>query len=1139
MPTHWETRAEPIPGYRLIERLGRGGFGEVWKAEAPGGLFKAIKFVFGNLTPQSVTESRVNHADQELRALTRVKGVRHPFILSMERFDVIDGQLMIVMELADRNLDDRLRECRKQGLPGIPRTELLKYLTEAAEALDLMNSEHDLQHLDIKPQNLFLVGSHVKVADFGLVKDLEGNAAQVTGGVTPVYAAPETFDGWVSRNSDQYSLAIVFQELLTGRRPFVGPSARQFMLQHLSVDPDLSALPEPDQRVIARALAKDPNQRFPSCGEFIAALEHADGANGHRFDLAARGRVLLDVAGDDGSLSTQLTYRPEPGLSGHKTSVRGVPILRHSSLQVTQDGALCPSLVIGVGQKGVSIVERLRGKLKNRYGDSTSWPPIRLLSIDVDSAVLKTLEKTEPIDREAHDELLICRFRKPSQYFKSWEKLKHLSEWLNPNSLFHITAAGTTSGHRPLGRLALVDNHRRVLARLRGELEQLMSPASIESSMAATGNTLRSVLPRVYVVAAMGGGTGSGMAIDLCYLVRRVLLEAGASQPDVQGVFLAGIGPNAKDRDLRKVNHYALAQNLLDLEQPNTEFIARFEPDAEGDRHLGPPVSRATFIDMSGEHLPEPKVDTALDETAEFIMEDAAGPLGKIMDAPATANADGPFRAMGWFSLIFPRRQLLRRAALRLVKLLAEQWTAPLSNKEGDELTRAAEQSIASAGFDPASISQQMLSLIDQRLPDPLHVLIAQRSAQLEKELQSATESAKHNSLAAAAVDDLKRVMGLDPHEEDSDLDEPPLLDGIVRSTADELCGIYLDPLTKALAQSLDAPGPRLARAKRTLDGFANHFLRLIDRHHDHVRQAQQQVLRRARELYDRVTATLSPGPLFRGSLPQMLERYGLDKMELRLHEQVIQIALLLRARLSDKSRDLVAIRQHLEKVSTQCSEELRKVDIVGGFSSQTLFPGGTLDLEDAVEEACRRLEPLLHELEDRLQVTTLDVMGGLWQASRASDGFETTLCQSLVSAAMTWIHETLPQEDVADAFYQRHERDPAGIESELEAFHEWAAPSMVSRPAKPGEDPLPERFLVSIPESGAGVELVQSLQSILPGRAIEPVAAGDSCTFIRMVSTDQLSRLLPSWLLESRKLYESACQSRTSPEIFPQLAKR
>src|SRR6266516_3230868 len=129
-----EQNAEPLPGYRLIEPLGNGGFGEVWKAEAPGGLFKAIKFVYGDL--DGIGDDN-KAAAQELKALNRVKSIRHPFLLSIERFDIVEGQLMIVMELADRNLWDRFQECRAQGLPGVPRDELLRYMEEAAEALDL------------------------------------------------------------------------------------------------------------------------------------------------------------------------------------------------------------------------------------------------------------------------------------------------------------------------------------------------------------------------------------------------------------------------------------------------------------------------------------------------------------------------------------------------------------------------------------------------------------------------------------------------------------------------------------------------------------------------------------------------------------------------------------------------------------------------------------------------------------------------------------------------------------------------------------------------------------------------------------------------------------------------------------------
>src|SRR5262249_3133076 len=157
-----------------------------------------------------------------------------------------------------------------QGSMGIPRQELLGYLLEAAEVLDLLNLKFELQHLDIKPRNLFVVSNHVKVADFGLIKSLAGaeaNRIQVSA-ITPLYASPELFQGKLSRQSDQYSLAVVYQELLTGKLPFSGKNSRQLLLQHTKEAPDLTPLPNDDRAHLARALAKDPEARFASCMDF-------------------------------------------------------------------------------------------------------------------------------------------------------------------------------------------------------------------------------------------------------------------------------------------------------------------------------------------------------------------------------------------------------------------------------------------------------------------------------------------------------------------------------------------------------------------------------------------------------------------------------------------------------------------------------------------------------------------------------------------------------------------------------------------------------------------------------------------------------------------------------------------------------
>jgi serine/threonine protein kinase len=261
---------EPIPGYRLLELLGTGGSGEVWKCQAPGGLLKAIKFVQGGPVFDGP-------ADEELRAIDRLKAVRHPFLLSLERVEPLGNELLVVLELAERSLADVLAEQQQAGQPGIPRERLLGYLREAAEALDLMNQEHDLVHLDVKPRNLLLLADHVKVSDFGLVNRHEGDnpGGLHLAAISPIYAAPELFENAVSPQSDQYSLAIVYQELLTGQRPFKGKNIRQLMLQHFRGEPDLAALPAEDRPAVARALSKAPADRFSSCTAFIAALAGA------------------------------------------------------------------------------------------------------------------------------------------------------------------------------------------------------------------------------------------------------------------------------------------------------------------------------------------------------------------------------------------------------------------------------------------------------------------------------------------------------------------------------------------------------------------------------------------------------------------------------------------------------------------------------------------------------------------------------------------------------------------------------------------------------------------------------------------------------------------------------------------------
>lgn len=264
--------SEVIPGYKLVRKLGKGGFGEVWEAKGPGGFSVALKFV----------HLQGHAAALEVRSLDLMKSLRHPNLLGLFGAWERQGYLIMAMELAEGTLQDRLKQAIASGLPGVPIGELLEVFYEAAKGIDFLNEpRHSLgdgsapigiQHRDIKPQNILLLGGSAKVADFGLAKLLESTVCASSGSMSPAYSAPEFSQGKTTRWSDQYSLAVSYCQLRGNRLPFSGTLA-QVLAGHLSLPPDLSMIPqEPERQVVARALSKVPDKRWPSCRHFVEAL---------------------------------------------------------------------------------------------------------------------------------------------------------------------------------------------------------------------------------------------------------------------------------------------------------------------------------------------------------------------------------------------------------------------------------------------------------------------------------------------------------------------------------------------------------------------------------------------------------------------------------------------------------------------------------------------------------------------------------------------------------------------------------------------------------------------------------------------------------------------------------------------------
>jgi serine/threonine protein kinase len=341
-----EAKAEPdshpgdfLPGYKRIRKIGSGGFGEVWEAEAPGGVPVAIKMLFRSVDDE---ESR-----RELESMEIIKTLRHPFLLSTQSIQSWRNRLYIVMELADQSLRDRAKECRKAGQPGIPLVELLNYFREAADALDFLHAQKVL-HRDIKPDNILSVQHHTKLADFGLARLHESERSMnASGSGTPAYMPPEVWNGKVCPNSDQYALALTYAELRLDRRLYASKDMMQLMFDHMNTAPNLEPLPKPEQEVLLRALAKDHNKRYPTCRAFLQALIEALGPF-----IGKTAEFSLSGPGSGGSGKTTEGLSEAPALEQEPTRSRQAAAAAANAIAAAKSGGTAAEVSAAPSSRG-------------------------------------------------------------------------------------------------------------------------------------------------------------------------------------------------------------------------------------------------------------------------------------------------------------------------------------------------------------------------------------------------------------------------------------------------------------------------------------------------------------------------------------------------------------------------------------------------------------------------------------------------------------------------------------------------------------------------------------------------------------------------------------------------------------------
>jgi eukaryotic-like serine/threonine-protein kinase len=1112
-----EPDEEPIPGYRLIKPVGSGGFGEVWLCEAPGKILKAIKFVFGNLDASASGDGR---ARQEFHALQRVKEVRHPFVLSIERIDILEGEVAIVMELAEKSLYDVFQERRQEGHAGIARDKLLRYMADAADGLDYLSETHNLMHLDVKPRNLFLVGDHVKVADFGLAKHLErASSSGIMAGISPQYAAPETFTSRITKFSDQYSLAIVYAELLAGRRPFTGKTIRELALQHMNADPDLSGLPERDRKVVARALAKDPFKRFPSCQAFVATFAREISLGELSVVDKSPTRLVPPAGGlDHGPPKTKQLdpselpvdapkthHVPEAELSGiHKTGVtvpasttaptnparelRPLPYAEavadarpahpEESERVNFDfpeaegGVLRPTLVIGVGGFGLLALRELRSRLTDCMGDLQHVPAVRFLYLDADPQA-KTVGTSGSPDRALNREQV---FPTPLQPVGRYRRaaLDLLSEWLPREKLHAIPRNMHPQGSRALGRLAFTENYLRFVTRVRRELEIASHPESIARSADHSGLAARDTRPRVFVLAAAGGGS-SGALPDIGYAVTKLLGQLKLP-PQLTAFLFLGAPADPTTPPEESANVYATLTELNHYADESITFRSRYG---------GP----------DGPQVESPAAAECAERLAAYLCLDLTTPLGADMDH-SRGQAHGLFRSFGTGGIWFPRGLLLRSAARHVCERLIVQWQAvgPAQGPGVDELCRK-------ASADPALKADRVAAEIAATVRQTdagFDGQVARMFTHLEEKLGGTDGSPA--DWAKGSLDAIINLIGVKAGTDPAESVRIGKLTRLYATAATAVADTWVKRLGGAALALLEGAGRRVASAESALTILVDFAVRseseAVFRGLDASRRAEQayaQAKAAAEVCYAGGRFTLFGNKDQRNmrALLVALSHFVECRTEEEAHTGVVRFFRRLAAGLEDRKRDLAICRQRLTHLRRALEvPETAGASLCGGPSPtvELLLPDGGQEIEWAAKRFVETVPPAdLVKLDQALQALVLEPRGGLFGACQKSGDFIQELADPLIDQTSAFLSNLLPETDVANLPGGRGGDWP----TRLGKAFDRATPTVRGAAER-------EKDYLLVPETPSGTRVADAATRAFAGLTILRASRSNEITFCR-----------------------------------------
>jgi hypothetical protein len=694
-------------------------------------------------------------------------------------------------------------------------------------------------------------------------------------------------------------------------------------------------------------------------------------------------------------------------------------------------------------------------------------------------------------------DFLLARLNRPSHYMK---KKNRMGGWFDPKMLYRIPRNALTTGLRALGRLAFVDNYRMISRRLQAELEICHEREGLNKASARFGLGLRTTRPRVYIACGLAGGTGSGMFLDVAYVVKRLMRQFGHESPEIIGIFLMPAVDRHPGRTLGLGNTFAALTELNHFSAPGTSFTAQYDERERPLNDQEPPFARCVFL-----QLPEENEGRSVREisglAADYLYRNVVTPLGRVADETRDRISILPrqpwclvYQTFGLFRVSLPRQTLLQQTARQLCLKLVDRWLAKDATPLKDEVARLVEEEWTLRGLHPEKLIETLQNTCAKTLGGPPEAIFTNLTEPLNSLDISRLDEARQT--LTDVYRSLEEILG----RPDEYIGAGPgaLTEPMVQVAQKTVNGWSLK-LAYFAVSLLERPEYRLAGAEAAFRGLVDTIERvcveydpLLKEINVRAQDARERLTKLMENLAGSAQSRRTPNVL--PNLIELMKAYPRWRLQGLVLQRVFFAYVSLRGALSDQLREVNYCRERLLEMRRKLDEvPVENLSLTETMHTRVLLPDGCRSLAESVEAIRQRFDAAdINDLDRRVQLLINQDFSSLVQVCLGSANRLKELERAMLRLAAEFVGGRIGNTQVSDVYLTQYEKDDQIREDLINMFAE-AAPNLCA-----SRQQSSEIAILAAPMNASGQKVRHLAQGALPDADLAEADSSEDIVFYR-----------------------------------------